>query len=115
MNGHPSTWAWDEKAGGFSLLVLLALADYACMKNKPPFPSYETLATKCGISRSSVIRALSKLEKAKLVTKEKRFNKSNLYHLNMGSHTDTGESHTDTTEVPHRDSGSPTQTPKPTN
>ena len=114
MNGHPTTWAYDQEVRGFSLLVLLALTDYAGMKNKPPFPSYETLAAKCGISRSTVIRALSKLEKAKLVTKEKRFNKSNIYHLNMGSHADTGESHADTMEVPHRDSGSPTQTPKPT-
>lgn len=114
MNGHPKTWAYEQDVRGLTKFVLCTLADYAGMKNKPPFPSYETLAAKCGISRSSVIRALSKLEEAKLVTKEKRFNKSNIYHLNMGSHADTGESHADTTEVPHRDSGSTTQTPKPT-
>ena len=114
MNQHPTTWAYDQEVRGFTKFVLCTLADYAGMKNKPPFPSYETLAAKCGISRSSVIRALSELEKAKLVTKEKRFNKSNIYHLNMGSHSDTGESHVDTTEVPHRDSGGITQTPKPT-
>ena len=98
---------------GLSKLVLLGLADYSGTKNKAAFPSFETLAKKCGISRSTIVRAIKDLVKAGLVTKENRPNSSNLYHLNLKYLSDTEEAHSDTSTVSEEHHGGITETPKP--
>ena len=113
MNQHPASWAWEQNVKGLSKLVLLGLADYSGTKNKAAFPSNETLAKKCGISRSTVIRAIKDLVKAGLVTKEKRPNSSNFYHLNLKYLSDTEEVHSDTSIVSEEHLGGITETPKP--
>jgi len=113
LNQHPASWAWEQNVKGFSKFVLLGLADYCGTKNKAAFPSIETLAKKCGISRSTVIRAIKDLVKAGLVTKEKRPNSSNLYHLNVKYLSDTEEAHSDTSIVSEEHLGGITETPKP--
>ena len=113
MNQHPASWAWEQNVKGLSKLVLLGLADYSGTKNKAAWPSFETLAKKCGISRSTIVRAIKDLVKAGLVTKENRPNSSNLYHLNLKYLSDTEEAHSDTSTVSEEHHGGITETPKP--
>ena len=61
MNGHPTTLAWKQDVGGLTKLVLLALADHSGANWSVAYPSQQYLADKCGISRSSVVRALGEL------------------------------------------------------
>jgi DNA-binding Lrp family transcriptional regulator len=68
--------------------ILVALADTAddfgvC------WPSYETIAKKCSVSRRSVIRSINDLIKQGIITKTRRFkangfNNSNCFHLKIG-------------------------------
>ena len=85
MNQHPTTWAWAQDLKGLSKLVLLGLADYFGTKSKAAFPSFETLADKCDISRTSVYNAIKDLKLAVLirVTQRREDDRqlSNLYTL----------------------------------
>jgi len=116
MSLKASAWAWDMPVNGLTKLVLLAIADYAGRDNDSAWPSMDTLATRCGISRMTAVRAIRELQDKKLLEVESRANRTNLYRLPVadpeGYHSDRGY-HTDTTVVPHRYSGSTTQIPKP--
>ena len=86
MSHAASNWAWWDARGlkPNAKLVLLALADYADDRNQC-WPSYETLADKCDISRTSVYSAIKDLKSAALirVTQRREDDKqlSNLYTL----------------------------------
>ena len=72
--------AWLAPMKGSVKLVYLALADSAD-EDGVCFPSYEYLAYKCGISKSTVIRAVNNLVRRKFLTVENRDNTSNLFTL----------------------------------
>lgn len=105
MSLKASAWAWEQPVGGMPKLVLLAIADYAGRDNDSAWPSVGTLADRCGVGRSTVIRALKTLSDAKLVTCENRPNRTNLYRLpvghSVGYQSDTG-CQSDTTVVSER-------------
>ena len=67
MNGHPTTLAWKQDVGGLTKLVLLALADHSGANWSVAYPSQQYLADKCGISRSSVVRALEECVAVRLL------------------------------------------------
>ena len=81
MNDHPAIWAWSQKIKPMPKLVLLALADMTGAQGESAWPSLGYLVDKTGMSRCSVIRAISSLVEAGLVVVEKRPNRSNLYQL----------------------------------
>jgi len=116
MSLKASAWAWDMPVNGLTKLVLLAIADYAGRENASAWPSLDTLATRCGISRATAVRAVRELQDKKLLEVESRANRTNLYRLPLadpeGYHTDT-PCHTEPTVVSHRASGRLTVTPKP--
>ena len=85
MSLKASAWAWEQPCGGMPKLVLLAIADYANRDNDSAWPSVETLATRCGVNRTTVIRALKKLTDDNLVQCENRPNRTNVYHLKVDS------------------------------
>lgn len=89
MNGHPTTLAWKQDVAGLTKLVLLALADHSGANWSVVYPSQQYLADKCGISRSSVVRALEELIHLGLVVKETRPNSSNRYSLKLQCQDDT--------------------------
>ena len=129
MNQHPAFWAWSvQDLKSNTKFVLLALADHAGSAWKAAWPSYDTLAEKTNLSRSTVIRCVKELTDSEYIIKEKRSNTSNRYHLNrenqsgaedtiqtseVGCHTDTMGCQPDTTAVSQGHSGSVTETPKP--
>ena len=86
MSHAASNWAWWDARGlkPNAKLVLLALADYADDRSQC-WPSYETLADKCDISRTSVYNAIKDLKLAVLirVTQRREDDRqlSNLYTL----------------------------------
>lgn len=70
---------WDSSAGpAAARLVLLALADFADDGGRC-WPSVTTLAKKCGLSARSVNRCIADLERDGYLTREARFNQSNVY------------------------------------
>jgi len=81
MSDHPSTWAWSQKTKPMPKLILLALADMTGAQGESAWPSMGYLVEKTGMSRCSVIRAISSLVEAGLVVVEKRPNRSNIYQL----------------------------------
>ena len=89
MSLKASAWAWEQDVQGMHKLVLLAIADFAGRDNNSAWPSIDTLANRCGVSKRTVIRSLGSLEKAKLLVIEARPNKSNLYKL-QGCQIDRG-------------------------
>lgn len=103
MNGHPTTLAWKQDVGGLTKLVLLALADHSGANWSVAYPSQQYLADKCGISRSSVVRALEELIDLGLVVKENRPNSSNRYSLKLQCQDDTTMHKEDTPVVSKRD------------
>jgi helix-turn-helix protein len=76
----------------YSYLTRCADQDGCC------FPSYEDIARKCGISRSSALRAIAKLVKYKLITVKHRRHRqehrddhtSNCYKIRLEAFTDKG-------------------------
>ncbi len=68
--------------------ILLRMSDYASDNGADVFPSITTLSLDTGLSRSTTIRAISTLEKKKILTKKYRHKKnltlsSNLYTINV--------------------------------
>jgi DNA-binding transcriptional MocR family regulator len=72
--------AWIVPLRGSVKLVYVAIAD-AADDDGTCFPSYEYLAHKCGISKSTVIRAVNELKAKKYLQVEERFNNSNIFTL----------------------------------
>ena len=58
-----AVWEYSEQSGS-SLLMLLAIADYAHDDGTNAWPSLATLARKTRMTRGNVIRTIKKLEKA---------------------------------------------------
>jgi len=75
----------DNKLSPLELLLIIQIAATWWKKDKLPFPSVKTLATRCGTSERQVLRALAKLEGLELVKRQKRRDKgliaSNVYNL----------------------------------
>lgn len=70
-------------------LVLLSLADSTNAAHDYTWPSYDTIAERCGISRRAVINAVNELEAEGIVTREARYKAgsklrtSNAFRLNI--------------------------------
>lgn len=116
MSLKASSWAWDQPVTGMHKLVLLAIADYAGRENNSAWPSLDTLAKRCGISRMTAVRAIRELEEKDLVKLERRANRTNVYHLPVGDsegyQSDRGYQRV-TTVVSESDCGSNTVIPEP--
>ena len=113
MNDHPATLAWKQNVRGIAKLVLLAIADHSGANWSVVFSSQQYLAKKCGISRSSVVRALEELIGLGLVVKENRPNSSNRYRLNLQCPDDTTSYQSDTQDVSEKDNQSVREEHKP--
>lgn len=82
-----STWAWEMPLKSTEKLVLLALADHA-NEDGICWPHIETIAKKCGLSRSPTIEHLKKLHDLGFFTKETVYGdngkkRGNIYTLNL--------------------------------
>ena len=91
MSCKAITWAWLQKVNSTQKIVLVALADH-CDNDGWCWPAHETLATKCSMSRRSVVRAISQLkEQRKISVRSRKDNKgyqtSNLYKLDLEDKT----------------------------
>lgn len=60
MSIKAMNWAWEQPISGNEKLCLMALAD-AATDHGYSFPSYATVARKCHIDRSTVIRTVGRL------------------------------------------------------
>lgn len=81
--------AWKISFPGKPLkkLVLLSLADHYNNAIGYAWPSYETIAARCGVDRRTVIRVVAELGEDGFITREKRhrigrMRTSNAYRLN---------------------------------
>ena len=68
--------------GGAERLALLALADYANEFNHA-WPSFETLACRCGVSRSAMLRTVARLVEGGYLSRERRAREGNRQTSNM--------------------------------
>jgi DNA-binding transcriptional MerR regulator len=87
MSINTMSLVWKMAVKGNQKLILLALADHADDEGIC-WPGVKGIAKKCGVSRSSVIDHLKKLECLGLLSKQKRndehgYRRSNLYVLNL--------------------------------
>lgn len=76
------TWAWEQKLPATEKLVLLALASYT-NNTGLCWPSTATLGKVTGLHPQTVSRNLTKLRKRRLITRQRRYNKSNIILLLM--------------------------------
>lgn len=67
--------------GGTVFLVYAVVKSYTNWSTGRAFPSLDLIAEKSGVDRRTVIRALSKLEKAGYIAKEQKQGKANRYRL----------------------------------
>lgn len=104
-------WAFAQHIDAPVKFVLVALANYA-NEDGTCWPGFERLCQATCLSRSTIIRALEKLETSGLLRRTKRPNKSNTYEL-VGVRQTPAKCQTDTSVVSEGHSGSVTQTPKP--
>ena len=63
-------------------IVLLKLADNA-NESGTCWPSLNTIAEDCGCSVRTVSRAIAHFESINLISHDRRYSKSNMYHFNM--------------------------------
>ena len=127
MSFRIAVQAFDAKVGNpLRKLVLLKLADQA-NDDGLCWPSYDTVAKACEISRRSVIRHIQQLEEdgflriERVYDKEAKKNKSNRYHLTITNgeikSLVTESHHPSDTESPldsdTESLGSDTESPKP--
>lgn len=62
MSIRALAWVWEHsEARGLDRLVLLSIADHADEFGGSAWPSFERIAQRCGISRSSAIRCVGRL------------------------------------------------------
>lgn len=83
MSVHISAPVW--KVRGLSMtqkIVLLKLADNA-NESGICWPSLNTIAEDCGCSVRTVSRAIAHFESINLISHDRRYSKSNMYHFNM--------------------------------
>lgn len=73
------SWAWDyETKDALEKLVLLCVADHVNDSMGQAWPSVERICTMCGCSRSTALRKLKQLEEKGVITRQKRFNKTDI-------------------------------------
>ena len=95
-------WAFEQKVDDpLAKLVLLALADHYNESTGDAWPSIDRLVAITEGSRSTVIRKLKKLEQVGFISREKRYNKTDVYRMNF----------TGVTLTPQTESTGVTQTP----
>lgn len=82
MSNSALNWAWQQETNTASeKLVLVALADHLGDQNGSAWPGIDRLARRCSISARTAIRAIDGLVDLGLVTRTRRFQKSNIYTL----------------------------------
>lgn len=81
------TAVWAVTLPHADKLVLLALADNASDEGAC-FPSITTLSAKCGMDRSTILRAIARLENAGHVSRRQRSGRSTIYSVHP-SHSAT--------------------------
>lgn len=88
-------WAWDyETTDALEKLVLLCVADHMNDSMGQAWPSVERICTLCGCSRSTALRKLKQLEEKQIITRQKRFNKTDIIVMTYGCQADTCHSDT---------------------
>lgn len=88
-------WAWDyETKDALEKLVLLCVADHMNDSMGQAWPSVARICELCGCSRSTALRKLKLLEDKGIITRQKRFNKTDIIVMTYGCHSET--CHTDT-------------------
>jgi len=96
------SWAFDQQIKDpLAKLVLIAVADHINESTGDAWPSVERLEQMTCASRSTVLRKLKMLENSGFLKRQKRFNKTDLYSLNLVGVTQTGVTQTPL-EVSHR-------------
>lgn len=96
------SWAFDQQIKDpLAKLVLIAVADHINESTGDAWPSVERLEQMTCASRSTVLRKLKMLESSGFLQRQKRFNKTDLYSLNLVGVTQTGVTQTPL-EVSHR-------------
>ena len=96
------SWAFDQQIKDpLAKLVLIAVADHINESTGDAWPSVERLEQMTCASRSTVLRKLKMLETGGFLQRQKRFNKTDLYSLNLVGVTQTGVTQTPL-EVSHR-------------
>ena len=72
-------WAWEYETGDpLEKLVLLCVADHMNDSMGQAWPSVQRICELCGCSRSTALRKLKQLEEKGVVTRKKRFNKTDI-------------------------------------
>jgi len=86
MSIKAMTTVWDKsKQSGSSLLMLLAIADYAHDDGSNAWPSLSTLARKTRMTRRNAIYTIQKLSEAgELRINHRGSRKSNVYDILVG-------------------------------
>jgi len=106
-------WAFEQKVDDpLAKLVLLALADHYNESTGDAWPSIDRLVSITEGSRSTVIRKLKKLEQVGFISREKRYNKTDVYRIHFTGVTLTPQSDSNgVTLTPQAESTGVTQTP----
>lgn len=78
---------WNLPIKSYEKIVLLALRDFADQEDLTCFPSYQTIANKCGLSRRRVIDIVKILISSGLLDKEV-LGKSNNLELHINGQSD---------------------------
>lgn len=88
-------WAWEyQTADPLEKLVLLCVADHMNDSMGQAWPSVQRICELCGCSRSTALRKLKQLEEKGVVTRQKRFNKTDIIVMTYGCQTETCHSDT---------------------
>ena len=96
------SWAFDQQIDDpMAKLVLIAVADHINESTGDAWPSVERLEQMTCASRSTVLRKLKMLETSGFLQRTKRYNKTDVYSLNLVGVTQTGVTQTPL-EVSHR-------------
>ena len=106
-------WAFEQKVDDpLAKLVLLALADHYNESTGDAWPSIDRLVTVTEGSRSTVIRKLKKLEQVGFISREKRYNKTDVYRIHFTGVTETPQINSNgVTLTPQTESTGVTLTP----
>jgi DNA-binding transcriptional MocR family regulator len=82
MSAQAMSWAVEQDLPAMKKIVLIMLCNHA-NKSMMRFPSHETLAKDCGMSKRSVISKIDELEKEGFIGVERSCNKVNIYQINL--------------------------------
>ena len=106
-------WAFEQKLDDpLAKLVLLALADHYNESTGDAWPSIDRLVSVTEGSRSTVIRKLKKLEQVGFISREKRYNKTDVYRIHFTGVTETPQINSNgVTLTPQTESTGVTETP----